>query len=254
LPNEGYGPFDALNPYELWWLVVLIAGISFAAYIAMKIAGTERGILLTGLLGGLSSSTGVSVHLARLSKTIRDGNILAAGVLVACAVMFARVLLVVAILNRDLSVPMRAPFLAMAAALFISAGIYAMRTSKTSVDAAKLKNPVELGEAVKFGLILAGIMLLSKAVQAWMGARGIFLLAVIAGTADVDAITISLARMTAADLSVQSASQAAFLAAGVNTLTKGILVWSIGGKALGVKVVAPMAICLIVGTAAAWLL
>src|SRR5688572_6732086 len=153
LPNEGYGPFDALNPYELWWLVVLIAGISFAAYIAMKIAGTERGILLTGLLGGLSSSTGVSVHLARLSKTIRDGNILAAGVLVACAVMFARVLLVVTILNRDLSVPMRAPFLAMAAALFISAGIYAMRTSKTSVDAVKLKNPVELGEAVKFGLI-----------------------------------------------------------------------------------------------------
>lgn len=92
LPDRGYGPWLALNPHELWWLVVLIAVISFAAYCAVKIAGPERGILLAGFLGGLVSSTGVSLHLARLAAEGIQRNIIAAGILVASATMFVRVL------------------------------------------------------------------------------------------------------------------------------------------------------------------
>ena len=100
LPDRGYGPWLALNPHELWWLVVLIAVISFAAYCAVKIAGPERGILLAGFLGGLVSSTGVSLHLARLAAEGIQRNIIAAGILVASATMFVRVLFLAAVLNN----------------------------------------------------------------------------------------------------------------------------------------------------------
>jgi len=99
LPDQGFGPWQALNPYQLWWLVVLMAAISFAAYCAMKIAGAERGILLTGFLGGLVSSTAVTVQLARLARRAEVPNIFAAGVLVAGATMFVRMLLVIAIVS-----------------------------------------------------------------------------------------------------------------------------------------------------------
>ena len=85
LPDRGYGPWQALNPHAVWWLVILIAVISFAAYCAVKIAGPERGILLAGFLGGLVSSTAVSLHLARLAAQGIQRNIIAAGVLVASA-------------------------------------------------------------------------------------------------------------------------------------------------------------------------
>jgi uncharacterized membrane protein (DUF4010 family) len=114
LPDRGYGPWLALNPHELWWLVVLIAVISFAAYCAVKIAGPERGILLAGFLGGLVSSTGVSLHLARLAAEGIQRNIIAAGILVASATMFVRVLFLAAVLNPGLAKLLSLPEFAMA--------------------------------------------------------------------------------------------------------------------------------------------
>jgi uncharacterized membrane protein (DUF4010 family) len=114
LPDRAYGPWLALNPHELWWLVVLIAVISFAAYCAVKIAGPEQGILLAGFLGGLVSSTGVSLHLARLAAEGIQRNIIAAGILVASATMFVRVLVLAAVLNPGLAKSLSLPTLAMA--------------------------------------------------------------------------------------------------------------------------------------------
>ena len=121
LPDRGYGPWQALNPHELWWLVILIAVISFAAYCAVKIAGPERGILLAGFLGGLVSSTAVSLHLARLAAQGIQRNIIAAGVLVASATMFVRVLVLTAVLNPGLAKSLSLPTLAMAIWLFVAA-------------------------------------------------------------------------------------------------------------------------------------
>jgi uncharacterized membrane protein (DUF4010 family) len=109
LPDRGYGPWQALNPHELWWLVVLIAVISFAAYCAVKIAGRERGILLAGFLGGLVSSTGVSLHLARLAAEGIQRNIIAAGILVASATRFVRVPVLAAVLNSGLAKSLSRP-------------------------------------------------------------------------------------------------------------------------------------------------
>ena len=252
LPNRGFGPWNALNPYEIWWLVVLIAALSFAAYGAVKVAGPRRGILLTGLLGGLVSSTGVTIQLSRLSRRVRQEGLPAAGILVASAMMFLRVLLVVTIINRDLASMLWLPCLVMALPLFLAAVFFA-RTAGVPPDAFKLRNPVEIGQALQFGIVLAGILLISKAMQQWWGSTGLYLIAAAAGTADVDAITISLARTVHLESAWQSVAQAVMLAAMTNTLTKGVLSAVIGGKALGLRVLVPVALALISGGIVLWL-
>jgi len=109
LPDRGYGPWNALNPSDIWLFVVLVAAISFAGYFAMKLAGATRGILLTGLLGGMVSSTAVTLSFARLSGTENIRPLLCAGILLAAAVMFPRIPLEVAVVNPRLLVSFSLP-------------------------------------------------------------------------------------------------------------------------------------------------
>jgi uncharacterized membrane protein (DUF4010 family) len=247
LPNQNYGPFGALNPYEIWWLVVLIAALSFIAYAAIKISGPERGILLTSVLGGLASSTAVSLHLARLSATFGASDILASGVLVASATMFVRVLVVLAIIDRQMSWTLAVPFLTMAGVLLTAAAMGTRKNQHKPLDAIRLRNPLELSQAVKFGVLLTVILVLSEAFRSSMGQAGIYTLAAVAGLADVDAMTLSLARMSPQELPLTAAVLAAMIVTTVNTITKGVMVRTIGGKDLGWKVLGPMALALAAG-------
>ena len=252
LPDRGYGPWQALNPHELWWLVVLIALISFAAYCAVKIAGTERGILLAGFLGGLVSSTGVSLQLSRLAGEGLQRNIIAAGILVASATMFVRVLFLAAIVNPGLAKLLGPPTFAMALWLFVAAVLQTRKPERAALDSFKLRNPVELGQALQFGLLLAIIILASHAARAWLGEAGIYLLAAISGIVDVDAITISLSRLGLGEVSIRSAAFAVLTATMVNTLTKAALVAIIGGSKTAAHVAGPIAGCLLIGTVVGW--
>jgi uncharacterized membrane protein (DUF4010 family) len=247
LPDKGYGPWEALNPYKLWLLVVLIAAISFAAYVAIRIAGTRSGILLTGLLGGLVSSTAVTVQLARMSKAAGQANIFAAGTLVACGTMFLRILIIISIINGALWSELWLPMVAMALPLAATAFVLARKGGTPEVAELQLRNPVELLAAVRFGAILAGIFLLSKAVREYWGSAGFYLVAAVAGVADVDAISISAARMTGDEFPIETAARAIIIAAMVNTTTKAALSSSIGGRALGLRVIAPAAAALAAG-------
>jgi len=252
LPDRGYGPWQALNPHELWWLVILIAVISFAAYCAVKIAGPERGILLAGFLGGLVSSTAVSLHLARLAAQGVQRNIIAAGVLVASATMFVRVLVLAAVLNPGLAKSLSLPTLAMALWLFAAAALNTRKSEHASLDSFKLRNPVELGQALQFGLLLALIILATHAARAWLGEAGIYLLAIVSGIADVDAITISMSRLGLGEVSIRSAAIAVLAATMVNTLTKGALVAIIAGAKTAAPIAAPIAGCLLIGLVLGW--
>ena len=252
LPDRGYGPWQALNPHELWWLVILIAVISFAAYCAVKIAGPERGILLAGFLGGLVSSTAVSLHLARLAAQGIQRNIIAAGVLVASATMFVRVLVLTAVLNPGLAKSLSLPTLAMALWLFAAAALNTRKSEHASLDSFKLRNPVELGQALQFGLLLALIILATHAARAWLGEAGIYLLAIVSGIADVDAITISMSRLGLAEVSIRSAAIAVLAATMVNTLTKAALVAIIAGVKTAAPIAAPIAGCLMIGAVLGW--
>jgi len=231
LPNQGYGPWGVLNPYHIWWMVVLIASLSFAGYIAMKAVGTERGILLTGLLGGLASSTATTLTFARMARHIRLGRVLAAGTLAASATMFPRVLVEVAVINPQL-LPALVPPLGLMTLTSIGYGFWLWRRHRTQPHTGKLPlhNPLELKSALQFGLLLSVILVLAEAFRAWLGETGIYLLALVSGIGDVDAITLSMARMSTQNLPAEIAERAILIATLTNTLMKGVLVATIAGK------------------------
>ncbi len=233
LPNQGYGPWQAINPYQVWWMVVLIAGLSFAGYLAMKLVGARRGIILTGLFGGVVSSTATTLTFSRLTRQIDMGRVLSVGALIASATMFPRVLIEVSIINPTLLPHLAAPLgLITLVAAGYSAWLWHGTDNSGDTAALRLKNPLQLKSALQFGLLLAAIMILAEASRAWLGETGIYLLAAISGLADVDAITLSLANMARADLAADVASRAILLATLVNTLVKGILVFVIAGGSM----------------------
>ncbi len=242
LPNRGFGPWQALNPYQIWWMVVLIAGISFLGYFIIKIAGPRKGTVLTGLSAGLVSSTALTLHFARLARPRpQSAPLLATGILIACGTMFPRMLLVATIVEPALFQPLLGPALVMAGLIYGSALLYWRRTAgsrePTSVP---VENPLELRAAVGFGMLLALVMLAGEGLKLWLGDAGVLMLSAASGVADVDAITLSLARMARGDLSLQTAATGVVIAAAVNGLVKAGIAAVIGGRGLGWRVGVPL--------------
>jgi uncharacterized membrane protein (DUF4010 family) len=241
LPDRGYGPFEALNPYKLWWLVVLIAALSFAGYFAMKLAGAKRGILLTGFLGGLASSTAVTVNLARLGHEQPTAHrLLSGGIVLAGSVMFPRLLVIIAIIAPQIiMLPLAVLGLAtvsgMLAALWLAFRAESVKVEDgTRIDPG---NPLNLRTAIQFGALLALLSLLSRMVQEWMGTAGLYGLAALSGLADVDAITLSLLSDGGpSGLDGTVVGVAIIIAATVNTIVKAVLALTIGGPKIGADV------------------
>jgi uncharacterized membrane protein (DUF4010 family) len=230
LPNRGFGPWKVLNPYEIWLMVVLVAGLSFVGYFAIKIAGEEQGTLFTSLFGGLVSSTVITLNFARLVRKHEHENILTAGVLVSAATMFPRILVIAGIIDINLVLPLAIPFVIMAIITYLEAlWFWKRRKTKNSNEPIVIKNPFQLSTAVKFGFLLSAIIFLASAFRAWLGDAGLYLLSAISGIADVDAITLSISRMTNTDLLISVATFAIFIAAIVNTAVKGIIFMFIAG-------------------------
>ncbi len=233
LPDRGFGPGGALNPYALWWIVVLVAGLSFIGYVAIRVAGARAGTLFAALFGGLASSTAVAVAFARMGKRSRALQpVLAAGVVISAATMFPRTLVLVGILNWDLVPQLAWPLGTMAVAGYAAGALLARaKSTGRSAELTTLPNPLELAMAIKFGAFLAVVVLLAQLLQTWLGDEGLYLLAAISGLTDVDAVTVSMARMAKLqDLALPVAATAVTVATFVNTLVKaGIVVWICGG-------------------------
>lgn len=255
LPNRGYGPWQALNPYTIWWLVVLIAAISFVGYFAVKIGGAQKGTVFTGLFGGLASSTALTLHFSRMARTnAASAAMLATGILLACGTMFPRMVLLGGLLNPGLVRPMLLPAIVMALLVYLPAlWFWRVQSRQEDEPVMSLKNPLELKAALNFGALLVLIMLLGKALQNWFGDAGVLVLATASGIADVDAITVSLARMTQEDLTLRIATLGIVIAAAVNSLTKGGMAMTIGGRALAWRVGLPLSVSAVSGLLLAWL-
>lgn len=237
LPDRGYGPWDVLNPWAIWWLVVLIAGISFVGYFAMKMLGPGRGIPLTGLFGGLTSSTATTLSFARMGRRQPElGPILASGIAIAAATMFPRILLEVAVVNSAL-LEVLAPVIAVVTLLMLLGALLLWWRSPGPVESGEvnLKNPFEIAPALQFAALLAGVMVLAEAARQWFGDTGVFVLAAVSGLTDVDAITLSMARMAGDDLAPDSAVGAILIAAAVNTAVKVILAALLGRAGMALR-------------------
>jgi uncharacterized membrane protein (DUF4010 family) len=251
LPNEGYGPWRAFNPYATWWMVVLIAAIGFAAYSAIRVIGPRKGLLVSALLGGMVSSTAMTMTLARLSERTHMHAILACGLLATSALMFPRVLLEVGVVNPALLGPLLLP-LSICALTYASGALWFLH--KADSEPANqpepfLKNPFELAPALRFAALLAVIAFLVEGGRRYFGDVGVYVVALLSGLTDVDAITLSLSRNAIAELDSQVAVQGIYLAALSNSLVKGLLIALIGGRQLAVRTLPIMATGLLAGLA-----
>jgi uncharacterized membrane protein (DUF4010 family) len=221
LPNEGYGPWGVWNPRKLWIVVVLVCGLSFAAFLAVRFWGARKGIFLTGILGGLASSTAVTVSLATQSRSAKSGGgMLAIGAGLASMVMLIRIAVLAAIAGPS-ALPPLAPFLG--AALLggsVAIALLARRQQSKATQESGLTNPFQLREAIRFGIIYALVLLAVEAARRYAGSWGIVAASILAGIADVDAITLSLAGMSGSGLPAETAAGAIALAALSNTAVK----------------------------------
>lgn len=235
LPRKAIDPLGTINPYEIWLMAILIATISFAGYVAVKLAGARQGIALTGLAGGLAASTATTVTLARLARDHPErGRLLAGGALLAGAVMMVRVLAVAGLLNASL-IGYLAPALLLAAITCSAGGLYFALADdgESEQERLSLGNPLDLVAVLKFSALLAVVGVLAKIATQQAGAGGVFLLAAFSGLADVDALTLSMARLAGPDLAARIATGAILIAVAVNTTTKCVLAWGAGGGVVG---------------------
>jgi len=255
LPNRGYGPWDAINPFEAWWMVVLIAGISFVGYFAMKIVGAGKGAVITSLLAGLASSTALTLHFSRLARSRPNSSgMLAPGVLLACGMMFPRMLVIASIVHWPIFYALFVPAVAMGAVLYGSAAFlwWFMGPLEADSDEARLQNPLQIAPAIMFGALLILVMLAAKGMEAAFGETGIEALAGVSGIADVDAITLTLAKMGRSEIAVELAAFGIILAGAVNSIVKGAMTIAIGGAKFGVRVAIPLVIAAGVGLLLVW--
>ncbi len=250
LPNQGFGPWEAINPYEIWWMVVLIASISFLGYFAIRIGGAKRGILFTSIFAGLSSSTALTLQFSHLSRTQPQlSPLLASGILLSCGTMFPRIIVVLFLLNQALALLLWPILLFMMAGFYLPAlWIWNRHADGVSQPVEQNKNPLALGAAFFFGFLLMLIMLLTHTLLAWLGDAGIILLSAIAGITDVDPITLTLSRQTPSLISINTAIAGIFIAATVNSLIKMSMALIIGNRALTKYIAAPMLITIVLAS------
>lgn len=238
LPNKTYGPFDVLNPYLIWLMVVFISGISFASYLAIKFLGAKKGIGVTGFFAGLISSTALALSFSQESKKhpgITYPFVFA--LLIASSAMFFRVLLVLAVLSTDLFRLLVVPFGIMGILGSLLAFSYWKKKEpnkeaelKLQSHTEKLESPFTLRPALKFAVVFAIILFLTKIALRYFGSEGLYLTSFLSGILDVDAITVSLAKLSEPAVSLKIISLGIFIAAVTNTLSKGVIVFLFGNK------------------------
>lgn len=245
LPDAGYGPGGVLNPYRLWWIVVLVAGISLAGHFAQRLAGPRRGTVAMGLVGGLVSSTALTVSAARsATKDPADATLQATAVVAAKSVMCFRILIVAAALNADL-LRVLVPALGGAGVAALAMALLthprgragdAQGGGPSGGDGARV--PDDFITAVIFALVVAGAILGTHYARQWLGPAGLYATAALAGLVDVDAVTVTAAM---SDAGIAVSAGAILVAAGVNTVAKIGIAASLGPRNFLGRVAAMMA-------------
>jgi uncharacterized membrane protein (DUF4010 family) len=255
LPDRELSPWFPVNPREVWLMTIFIAALSFAGYVAIRVAGPGFGILFSGLAGGLVSSTAVTLNMAHLARRHPDHQqMFAAATMLAGAMMMLRVLVVVAAVNFAL-VPSLAPVLVAGALAQAGFGVLLAKRAGDNADgdaALKLKNPLDLPAVLTFGALLAVIMALANGLAVWAGSAGAYALAAASGIVDVDAISLSMARLTPKRLDATSAIIAILIAVAVNSVAKVVLASSTAGMAFARLLVPVLAATLIAGATGFW--
>ncbi len=238
LPDKMIGPYNLFNPYKTWLMAVIIAGISFVGYVAIKVLGQKHGVFLTGAAGGLISSTAVSISLSEMFQKRFDLlNNYAGGIAIACTFMYLRVLFEAFVIHPQLALRLAPAYLGAAVSgLLFSYYLYThAKSARISIESSAItKNPLQLSEAIKFGILFGIIYGAIAFVQTRYGDIGVYIVSLFSGITDVDAITLSLSQLSVDNKLAQTAAMNGIVIASVtNSIVKlGIVYW-IGGVKLG---------------------
>jgi uncharacterized membrane protein (DUF4010 family) len=255
MPGEPIGPFGGVNLREVWIIAIVLAGVSFLGYAAVKYFGARRGLILAAAAGGLASSTAVTIANARRAAAGEGApRLLASGVAIASGVMFLRVGGIVTALNPALLV-LVAPALAAATLValgFALAWMFWAGADPKNYRSVEFRNPFDFLSVVGFALFLGVIIVLGHAVGETFGATGAVAGAVVVGLADVDAITVSMLRLTPDTLTRAQAAVAILAAVASDTVSKVAIGAAIGRGWFAADLAAMAAGCVGVGAAVAW--
>lgn len=253
LPNQAYGPpgLEILNPHTIWLFVVFISGIGFVGYVLIKIVGPGKGIWLTGLLGGLASSTALTLNLAARSRENEDyASNFTLGIVLGWTVMYIRLYLICIVLMPRLASVLAVPLLVpvvpgLGYALYLK--IKDGREHKAK--SAEFNNPFHLLPAIKFGFIFTVVMFLANAARVYLGSGALIACSFLGGSAEMDAVAFSLIDMALkSSLDNRTLVLALLFASLANTITKGCLAYFLGAKAMRKPILPAVAlICIFTG-------
>ena len=255
LPDQTYGPYDVLNPHNIWLMVVLIVGISLLGYFAYKIFGGKAGTLLGGILGGLISSTATTVSYARRTKESHTSTSLAAIVIfIATIVSIVRIIAEIAVVAPTTTPVVLPPLVALLILMVVVGSITYFFSKKGHDTMPEQGNPAQIKAALIFGAVYALVILATAFAKDQLGNKGLFIVAVISGLTDVDAITLSTARlMNIGNLEVENGWKVILVAALSNLVFKGALVGFLGNPKVFARIAVLFGIVLTGGLLVLWL-
>lgn len=234
LPNRSYGPYDVLNPFEIWLMVVLIVGIGLVGYVAYKLLGAREGAVLGGLVGGLISSTATTASFARRSKASPNlAGLAAPVVMIAATIVFVRILVEVAVVAPAQFGRIAPPLGAMLGICAAIAAVLYFRTRDHRAALDEQGNPADLKMAIVFGGLYAVVVFAAAAANDLFGQQGLYVVALVSGLTDMDAITLSTSQLVAGGrLDDHTGWRMILLAALSNLAFKAVLVAVLGSRAL----------------------
>ncbi|WP_170984369.1 MgtC/SapB family protein [Rhodoligotrophos defluvii] len=251
LPDRPIGPMDAINPREIWIFAVVLAGVSYAGYICVKIFGSTRGPLIAGLAGGLASSTAVALNSARQSVGNENIRVIAAGALAASTVSALRAIVLLAVLIPA-SLAVLAPILGLGAVVLAACAAYlSVKGGEAQSTAAEPGNPFRLLSVLQLTALLAIAMFIARVATSLLGQRGTLLASGIMGLVDIDAVIISLSRLESAAGSGATLHFAALLAVGANMVGKAALSFLLGSRRYGLIIAVSTVLALLASGALA---
>ncbi len=255
LPNRTLDPWDAFNPYELWLITVLLAVISFAGYVAVRILGERWGLLVATVAGSFVSSTTVTVTNARLAaqSDSRKYPFLALTICIAWITSLSRMTALGIGINNTLLAPLLPPIVAAIAVLAVAAAYFYWRSTSNHTRAEQtFNNPLDLKFVLSLGALIAVIAVAAKMASDSLGQAGLLAVAGLSGFADVDPVTVSSARLAGSTITPDQAAQAILLAAGANLVTKMTAIW-IGGWRFAAPLTAAGIVAVFAGAAGLFL-
>lgn len=249
-PRQAIDPWALINPFEIWLLTIMVGVVSFAGYVAIKTMGEKAGVVAAAIAGGVASSTAVTATMARLAVEHHEGRrLFIAGALLASVTMAPRVLALVALVNAALLPPLVIPISVGAMILAMISATFLWRRAQETQDGNSivLRNPLDLIAVLQFGLLFMVVAALAKLATSGADGIGAYALSAVAGLVDVDAITLSIARLDRDKLGPEAAATSICIAVAANMAAKTAMAWWIAGVSFGGRLLAASALAIFFG-------